>query len=721
MAIALAAVYWFARRGFDNPVAPVAGAAALALFTFNAPYVVRAALRRSGRAYGWAISYSFLWLAALGITALIGRLVPVTGVNPFPIVAVAGVFMFAVVFVRWTVRGKVLRSTMVALAGFGMGGWAAGVVWGRIYKSPLFTEMMALDGVIHHDALGLAALANMIRTYGVASVGLDGLPYMPYHWGTPWLFVQLANLLDMSVLDFYQLGYPVTMIPFFFGGILCFVTELRHAQRFEDSEDAGHTSDLRDLRDDPRAWAVFLAATIGVIPITALDAMGVWTSNLMISESYAVGIPVALLLLGTCVVFWRFGGREAVSRNPQMLREMLFPLIVLPVGIVILGYLKISLMVLAFLLAVYVFLRLGLFRRPLFAVAAVLLTVAVALAYGQVSLPAHREGIVPLHFLKGFVPPEWWPLFPVVHLFWSILYVALRLRSEGVTTVGELATMIRNRRIIDVEAVTLVAIAGLLPGLALSIDGGSAFYFSDVQRWLSVGLTMAAAGTLFRWRGARQRVTVSGTGNARRGYRLIHIAIPLLAIPMLMSMALNAVHWPRRMLQENVATRAAFYRITGRETPPATIRSVSLLGDRLALKEGLAAAQRSKIVSQLRSLSTLSESERRRTALFIPQTEAAYWTLLARPGACTFASHVAPALTGMAMIDGMPPAGCKLNPYYGLGGFSPRLESQTAKTAGAAELCSKSRRWGLTRVIELRFDGTGTMRQTRIDCTADGA
>ncbi|MBA2708065.1 MAG: hypothetical protein H0U59_09700, partial [Gemmatimonadaceae bacterium] len=659
MAIALAAVYWFARRGFDNPAAPVAAAAALALFTFNAPYVVRAALRRSGREYGWATSYSFLWLAALAITALIGRIVQATGVNPFPVLAIAGAVLFAVVFVRWALRGRVWRSAMVTLAGLGMGGWAAGVVWGRIYKSPLFTEMMALDGVIHHDALGLAALANMIRTYGVASVGLDGLPYMPYHWGTPWLFVQLANLLDMSVLDFYQLGYPVTMIPLFFGGILCFVTELRHAERSEDrashavleqrdpGEGAGDRSNTRDLRDDPRAWAVFLIATIGVIPITAMDAMGVWTSNLMISESYAVGIPVALLLLGTCVAFWRSGGREAVSRSPLASREQLFPLIVLPIGIVILGYLKISLMVLAFLLAVYVFLRLGLFRRPLFAVAAVLLAVAVALAYGQVSLPAHREGIVPLHFLKGFVPAEWWPLFPIVHLFWSILYVGLRLRSEGVTTVGELGKTYRSGRILDVEAVILVAIAGLMPGLALSIDGGSAFYFSDVQRWLSVGLTMAAAGTLFMWRGARLPVTDS-SADRKRGYRLTHVAVVLLAIPLLISMGVNAVHWPRRMLQANATTRAAFYGMAGREAPPATIRNLAQLGDPAALKRGLDAAQRSKIVNQLRLLSRLPDSERRQTALFIPQTEAAYWTLLARPGACTFASHVAPALTGMA-------------------------------------------------------------------------
>jgi len=325
---------------------------------------------------------------------------------------------------------------------------------------------------------------------------------------------------------------------------------------------------------------------------------------------------------------------------------------------------------------------------------------------------------VPLHFLKGFVPAAWWPLFPVVHLFWSILYVALRLRSEAATTVGDLGTMFRGRRILDVEAVILVAIAGIFPGLALSIDGGSAFYFSDVQRWLSVGLMMAAAGRLFMWRGVAQpqRPAVLSRADGQHGYRLIHIAAVLLAIPLLLSMGLNAVHWPRRMLQANATTRSALYRLAGRESPSATIRDLPQLDDPVALKEGLTAAQRWRIVSQLRSLSRLPDSERRQTALFIPQTEAAYWTLLARPGACTFASHVAPALTGMAMIDGMPPAGCKLSRYYGLGSFSPRLVSQSAQTSSAAELCSRSRRWGLTQVIELTFDESGTMRRTRMDC-----
>ncbi|HVF39110.1 MAG TPA: hypothetical protein VM939_04355, partial [Gemmatimonadaceae bacterium] len=181
MGIGIAMVYWVSRIGFENPVSPVVNSAALALFLFNAPYAFQGLLARLGRSGGWITSYSFIWLATLALTAIAGRLVPILGVNPSPVIRFVGVAVFTIVFLQWAIRGRTFSSLLVPLLGLFMGGWAAGVVWGRIYKSPLFTEMMALDGIVHHDAVGLAALGNMLRTYGVASVGLDGLPYMPYH------------------------------------------------------------------------------------------------------------------------------------------------------------------------------------------------------------------------------------------------------------------------------------------------------------------------------------------------------------------------------------------------------------------------------------------------------------------------------------------------------------------------------------------------------------
>jgi len=96
MAMGLAFVYWLARIGFDNPVGPPMKAAALALFMINVPYVLHRALARRGTTHPWPASYSFIWIVTATLVISLGRLVPLTGLNPFPFLAGAGGIAFLV-------------------------------------------------------------------------------------------------------------------------------------------------------------------------------------------------------------------------------------------------------------------------------------------------------------------------------------------------------------------------------------------------------------------------------------------------------------------------------------------------------------------------------------------------------------------------------------------------------------------------------------------------
>src|SRR5688500_4003657 len=154
-------------------------------------------------------------------------------------------------------------------------------------------------------------------------------------------------------------------------------------------------------------------------------------------------------------------------------------------------------MALGFGLAVYALFRLRLYRRPLYLAAGVISAVAFAWTYTRVSLPAHREGFAAFDFLWGYVRPAWWPFFILVHLFWSWLYIVVRLRSEGVGTLADLREAASERRIFDVEVVAVIAVLGIGPGFVMHIDGGSAFYFSDVQRWLALGFILSRTPELF--------------------------------------------------------------------------------------------------------------------------------------------------------------------------------------------------------------------------------
>ena len=631
-----------------------------------------------------------------GVVAGIGRASVTAGPTPGYAVSAVGAIAFLVVLAQWLRIANAKHLLGIAGGSAIFATWAAGVVWGRIYKSPLFFEMLMTTGIVHHDGITLAALGNMLRTYHAASMGLDGIaPYMAYHWGTPWLFAQLSNLTSQSVLLFYQLGYVVTMIPLFFGGIIAFAVQVRGEGFFGTPGD--------DATRELTVWGIFLAATVGVIPIMGTDAIGVWTSNLMISESYAVGIPVALMLLATVMRFWRDHGSRVMSGDAAAI-DYVFLALVLPAGLTVLGYLKISLMILGFGATGYAALRLGVWKKPALLVVALWVVAVVFATYMRTSLVAHHEGIVPLDFMKSFVPRNWWAFFFLAQIFWSLVYVCLRLRQEGARTIGDVISLGREKRILDAEVVALVAVAGVVPGLVLHIDGGSAFYFSDVQRWLSVGLLLAGASALLP---RFERLNLR---------RLRTIAILIVALPFAVSTLRNSVYWTRTMLAANAGLRRSLYPAADLGQINPGFRSLPRLTDPAKLRDGLMRGRNYQPVTGLLSLAGMPLSEKRRTAVFVPQTEGKYWSILARPNACGFSGFVVPSLTGIAMIDGMPDSQCKLSPYYGLSLFEKRAGLQSAADITPPKLCTRAAAKGFDRVLQLHFDDRGVMSTSMHEC-----
>ena len=374
--------------------------------------------------------------------------------------------------------------------------------------------------------------------------------------------------------------------------------------------------------------------------------------------------------------------------------------------LVTLGYIKISFMVLGFAVICYAALRVGALKRwPLVMILA-WMTLWIAVTYQRVSLAAHREGMVPFDFLKGFVPPVWWPFFILAQLFWSILFIVLRLRQENARTVADVMALIESRRILDVEMVTVVAVLGIIPGFILHIDGGSAFYFSDIQRWLSVGLLLAGAATLFPHIG---RIRLN---------RLATIGLIFVAAPFVVSTARNSVYWTVRMLKANAELRHSLYPESERASIVPGLRSLPLLTDKAKLTAGLQQSENYNAVGGLLLLSRTPLETKRHTAVFVPQSESKYWTILKRPNACSFGGFVVPSLTGMSMVDGMPAADCDLSPYYGLSLFQKRTRDQRPEDTTPQAVCARAARLGFEEVLELHFDAAGRMTTIPLQCAA---
>jgi hypothetical protein len=293
-ATVIAALYYAGRIGFDNPPQPILATLGISLFVSVTPFIVWRLLPRPhyDEAEAWWRCQPFLTIVAVAVTALAGMAVPFTGWNGVWTIAALGYLSGLAAIVLWILRGRIFRALLFLCGAAVFATWACGVAWSTRYKNPVFWETVEYRADVHHDPLYYVSMANSMRSYGVPSTALDGVPYTPYHYGSAWLNSQWAYLANKDVLEFYSLGPSVVAIPLFFCAVLLLAVEIRK----------GPTQKRRLLRDDYIAWLIFLAATIGMIPTTGLDAMGVWNRHAMISESYVVGVPVFLLVIATTIV-----------------------------------------------------------------------------------------------------------------------------------------------------------------------------------------------------------------------------------------------------------------------------------------------------------------------------------------------------------------------------------------------------------------------------------
>ena len=670
-AIVLAFLYWLARNGFENPLFPIVATLGIALFILSVPVLVWWLAGARDGTLDWWRSQPFLAILGVAFTALAGMSTSVLGEAPAWVILIVGGTAAVWVVFRWVRDVGFLRAAGVKVFALLFFTWAGGVAWSARHKHPLLMEALSYKANVHQDPLFNAAVANMIHAYGVPSTGVDGIPYVPYHYGASWLLAQWADLAGTDVLTFYNMGPSLVMIPVLGGALLLLVVEVRGAQRRRRKPPP------RPLELDYWAGGALLAGTIGVIPSAALDAMGVWNRHVMISESYTTGLPVFLFVAALLLVFYDSG-----PPSRTRLSSVWFVLLVLPLLFAALGLLKVSLMILTLGAVIWTVLRSGFWRQPLLLAAGAVWVITALVTYKLVALPSQNEGLVPLAFMRSSVPPAWWPWFPVVHLFWSWLYVVARVREEGARTVSELFARVKERRLLDAELVAAVALAGFIPGEILEIHGGSAIYLSDPQRWIALPLVMAMAA---RW-----------IGSKTPGIRLSRVALAILAVPLLATLFRNATRAPETALRQNVTLRAQLYAQAG--TAPVSWRH--LRNDSI-LQRGLERAPRYAIVSALRRLSAMPRGEKRRTALFIPQSDTAFWHFFPEPERCNVAPLAGPAITGLALVDGMPPLDCKFTDQYAFGLYSPRTVAQTDADLTDDRLCARAVAKGFSRLIVL--------------------
>jgi hypothetical protein len=303
--------------------------------------------------------------------------------------------------------------------------------------------------------------------------------------------------------------------------------------------------------------------------------------------------------------------------------------------------------------------------------------VAVALCFGAVAFKA-RITFELVGILRENFPHRLRLLFFPVQYFGTTSLIILTLVDRRVRDLKSFTELWRNHELLPLELLLVNVVVGALPVLFLNLSDHNTLYFCLDQRYLALCLL-----TGYAW-GPSPALDRMGEGLRLRSISLSewkswprHLLRGILALYLLWTTGENLFSAVDRFRKSTQRLRTAL------DAPPS-----STLRDRQAL------------LRELLHLRELPLDEKRRSALFIPQSNSIYWNL----GSCLSVSFIAPALSGMALVDGMPPLECsrKFIDYGGLQYYSARRS--LSQNLARGELCERALHLGFDRLWLLMRD-----------------
>jgi hypothetical protein len=600
--VALALNYYLIRDGFDNPIVPIGRVLSLLFLVVALPGFLR---RRLWKTIAWWNDDPVVVIVTLLVLVFSGMLVRNTGLNLYPVFGIAG-FVLALETLYVWVQRRIwgLAVLLVAVV------FVSAIMTPRHH--PLMIEHIAL-GKADQDNLFHASLSNMIVNYDAFSTGLDGLPYMPYHYGTHWIFGHLSLLLNTTTLQFYALSYPVIFVPLSLYALLTFAVRLRNFLYPDVIKGL--------LREEILFWGLLVIVLFSFLPPDAgwrIDPL-----RFVRSESQNIGVAFSFLTGSLFVTF---------LQDRRYERWFLWGL--LPLLTACLMALKISQVMLLLGIGGYLLLRLALTHRDAW-IGAILAGIVFLFLYPVFAVGDPNYTWVELfHFFRVRIADTWKPTFFIFFFFWSWVFVFYRLTQKP-------------RHLIDVEVLLALCLGSFAFVSIFAFISGAPFFYLNFQRWLALAFLLAAMPRMCGY-----WIPVAG----------------FIGSVMLVGAWQNAELRRAEMVDNK---------------PEVVVSSVMVA---------------------LESLAELPREVKQKSLLFIPQSNRLYWDMQDR---CSAGPFVAPAVSGLALLDGMPDASCAVS-AYGYDAYTPRTGPQDPYNART--LCERAGHFDQVIILD------EALQTSTIDC-----
>ena len=602
------------RHGFSTPLHPLVKIAGLSLLALN--------VAAFGSDKRWMLSGPMLVFVTLIGVSLIG----LSHAASFPpvgwIISGAGVVASLLNLGAVTRRIGLLRTTSLLLLGLALGVYAESMYWRSGGEHLIVYPEAMLAGQVHADVLMEADMVNMIGTYGISSTGLDGPVPMKYHTGSLWVALALQRLCGFRALDFIAFGYGLLLVPLYVAGIFGCAATLRAV-----------IQGAKENSMPVSFWIVCAVATVGLFPFMTDPNHWNFNETILNSDSFLFALGLSLWLIAIAGTFYisLLGTTQTFT-----LAQKLGFILALPLALALIGFVKISQIYLLLTLMLYLCWRVKWLRAwPV--LLGVALSALVAVVQLRAETGAGAASFAPFNFDR--IHPEWVPYFFIVYFIWAWLFLFLWARVQHVRNLSDLLLAIRSGESIPVELVFAAVIAGIVPYLLIDFNSPAWKFFTEFQA-VFAGVFVAAF---------IPRIELSQlVAGLRSGQMSLAEAFGLLlAIALCGHLFMTTEGSAYRMVKSIGEARAG---IMGKSPLEWRSQLRQINASPSPWDPGVVA--RSNVLQCLESLGRQPPALERTSALYIPKTNRLYWDMRqVGVGATPF---IAPAESGMAMVDGLP-------------------------------------------------------------------
>jgi hypothetical protein len=632
------------RSNFDTDVLQLSGVLGLVLMVIIIPEFVQSILpeRYSSiavRSKSLILFFLLFFLASVGFFMKegIGLLITLISATGF------GLFFWLLATV--VLKEKIWRVFLLAFTAIAFSALVTGVAL-SIHAKPLFFEdIMAGTFFWSTDTLFHAANAQMFKTYGVFSPGLEGVGYIPYHYGSHFLYCVMSKVVEIRVLDAYLIFPAVFAGPLF---VLTFTFVVEEARKISNI--------------NPKIGPLFLLVFFllfagyirnhfygfgGVIPQYAGLLLG--SPILFLSDSFTVSLIFVNLFLATAL--------QAKIISSADKRQKIGVTIILLVLFVCASYSKISTMYMLMALISYVYLRFQLFRSIKYIFVYLCFIGVSFVIYYLIRDPKYGDG--GLDFMYHFNQSKQnFFAFIIIHFLWVWVVIISIAKS----------TSFRSQGRFGAEVLFVLLIAALLPAVFLKIEWGQINYFTEIPTWYAGAILLACMPAL-----STQTLTFNRALSWPK--KIIAVIIILFLVN---TFFLNIKAYFSTMVGLNVATRNAMLNRHMKISSTYRFKIMDFILSKDSLTkdiidplhslnfDSVRVAPVADILKKLSALDTIPLIEKKRSAVYIHFDRLPF----AIENSCFERPFLIPALTGMATVNGGLSTECStLHPWFKGYGF----------------------------------------------------